>query len=252
MKILVINPFATGKYDDVVASVCNKVRRADTELKVEHLNIGLPFIRHRYFKSLIIPEIVERCIVAEKTGFDGVFVSCCFEPGVEEAREVVDIPVVGGSAPPVYIVRQLGQRFGFITDTGLANTITYEVFKQNKLDDECTSIQAVEIGVEDIAKNPAPLQEKVIQVIRQLMAEGADSVIIGCTIVAAFFDYENIPDDLKGVPIIDANVAAIKTVETLAELRIKANITVSRKVYVKPQDVEEKAFHLMRDKFGTR
>lgn len=250
MKLLIINPFATDKYDSAVQTVCENVRRTDTELKIEHLAKGLPFIRHRYFKSLIIPEIVERCMRAEKEGFDGVFVACCFEPGVKEAREVVDIPVVGGSAPPVYIARQLGHRFGFITDTEPANTLTYELFRENKLDPECISMKAIDMGVEVIGREPLSIQEKVIGVIRQLVAEGADTVIIGCTIVAAFFDYGNVPEELDGIPIIDANVAALKTLETLVELRSKANITVSRKIYVKTQLAEPEAFEEIRKNHG--
>lgn len=252
MKLLIINPFATDKFDRAIQTVCEKVKRTDTELKIEHLSKGLSFIRHRYFKSLIVPEIVERCVRAEYEGFDGVFVSCCFEPGVEEARELVDIPVVGGTVAPVHMARQIGQRFGFITDTDLANTLTYEVFKQKKLDTECTSIRAIEMGVEQISREPKSIQQKVIEVACQQMAEGADSIILGCTVVAAFFDYENVSNDLKGVPIIDANVAALKTLEVLAELRIKTNLMVSRRTYVKVQEAEPEAFHETRKAHGIK
>ena len=110
MKILALNPFATDNYDKAVQSVLEKVRLSDTEICVDHLSRGGSFIRYKYFKSLITPDIIERIIQAERQGYDGVFVSCCFEPGVTEAREVVDIPVVGGAVPAVFLARQLGQR----------------------------------------------------------------------------------------------------------------------------------------------
>ena len=126
MKILVIMPFGTSNYNQTVTNVLKRKN-------ISCLAVDPEFIRYAYFQSLIIPEIVDRIIRAERDGYNGVFVSCCFEPGVREAKEVVDIPVVGGSAPAVFLARQLGQRFGFITDTDRANVITYEVFKQCKL-----------------------------------------------------------------------------------------------------------------------
>lgn len=246
MKLLVINPFATDKYDAAIEMVCNRAKRSDTKIHVEHLDKGLPFIRHGYFKSLIVPEIVEKCILAEQSGFDGIFISCCFEPGVREAREVVDIPVVGGSAPPVFIARQLGHKFGFITDTEFANVLTYEVFKQNKLDMECVGIKAVEMGVEEIQKKPEHNQEHVINTARELVKQGADTIILGCTVVAAFFNYKNVPDDLTGVPIIDSNVAALNTLEMFAGLKSQSNIIVSRKIYPNPREIEPDAFDKIR------
>ena len=71
MKILVINPFATDRYDEVVRGVCERAKRSDTRIDIQHIVRGLPFIRYRYFQALIVPEIVELCICAEKDGFDG-------------------------------------------------------------------------------------------------------------------------------------------------------------------------------------
>jgi Asp/Glu/hydantoin racemase len=102
------------------------------------------------------------------------------------------------------------------------------------------------MGVEQIGKEPKSIQDKVIEVARLQVAEGADSIILGCTIVAAYFDYENVPDDLKGIPILDANVAALKTLEVFAELQITSNITVSRKTYVKTREAEPEAYQHIR------
>lgn len=252
MKLLVINPFGVGSYDDKIKKICNSVARADTEIVVEHNERGIPFIRHAYFQMLMVSDVVERIIQAEKEGFDGVFVSCCFEPGVKEAREVVDIPVVGGSMPSVFLARQLGQKFGFITDTKRADAQTYDLFKQYKLDVEMAGLTSVEMKVEDIAKSPEKNFEQTVKVARKLVADGADVIITGCTVVAAFFSDNEVPDDLKKIPILDANVCAIKTLEMLVDLHQKLGVTVSRHLtYQKPQDIEMEAFKLARKVYGV-
>lgn len=251
MKLLVINPFGTDGYDQKVSEVIENVIRDDTTIVVENLEKGPPFIRHAYFQSLIVPEIVERIYQAEKEGFDGVFVSCCFEPGVKEAKELVDIPVVGGSAPSVFLARQLGQRFAFLTDTPRADAQTYDLFKQNKLDVECVGIKSVNMGVEDIRREPEKSRERVIELVKDLSNQGADVIINGCTILAAYFEKENVPVELQNIPIIDANVGSIKTLEMMVDLHQKYNLTVSRDVYYqKPQELEPEAFEHVRRIYG--
>lgn len=251
MKLLIINPFGVGTYDGKIKKTCRSVVRPDTEIIVEHNKRGIPFIRHAYFQMLMVPDVVERIIQAEKEGFDGVFVSCCFEPGVKEAREVVDIPVVGASMPSVFLARQLGQKFGFITDTKRADAQTYDLFKQHRLDTEMVGLTSVEMKIEDIAKSPERNFDQVVAVSRDLVAKGADVLITGCTVVGAYFSEGKIPEDLKKIPILDANVCAIKTLEMLVDLHQKLGVTVSRNVsYQKPQDVEIDAFNQVRQIYG--
>lgn len=252
MRLLVINPFGVGTYNEKIAEICRKVARPDTEIVVENNKRGIPFIRHAYFQMLMVPDVVERCIQAEKEGFDGVFVSCCFEPGVKEAREVVDIPVVGGSQPGVFLARQLGQKFSFITDTLRADAITYDLFKQYKMDVEMAALDNVGLGVEDVARDPQKNYEKVVEVARNAVKKGADVIITGCTVVSAFFSEYEPPEDLKKIPIIDANVAAIKTLEMMVDLHQKLGLTVSRyNYYQKPQDIEPESFKLAREVYSV-
>ena len=251
MKILVILPFGTDAYNPPVIDILNTARREDTSIVVENLARGPAFIRYAYFQSLIVPDIVDRIILAEKQGFDGVFVSCCFEPGVREAREVVDIPVVGASMPAVFLARQLGQRFGFITDTERANVITYELFKQHKLDVECVGIRSIEMKVEQIRLDPDANQRRVVDIAGDMVRAGADVIINGCTIVAASFQTDRVPETLSGIPFLDTNVTALKTVEMLSDLHRQYGLTVSRRVcYANPRETEPVAFTAVRRQYG--
>ena len=54
-------------------------------------------------------------IKAEAGGADGVFITCFGDPAVPAARELVDIPVVGGFEPAVSTALNLGERFAVVT-----------------------------------------------------------------------------------------------------------------------------------------
>jgi len=251
MKLLVISPFGTGEYDSTIKQVIDKVKRKDTDITVRHLSRGLKFIRHAYFQMLMTPDVVEEIIKAEADGFDGVFVSCCFEPGVKEAREVVDIPVVGGLLPAVFLARQIGQKFGFITDTPRANAQTYDLCKQYKADVELVGIRSVAMNVESIASAPEKNQEKVVEIIGQFIKDGADVIVNGCTIVAAYFSEKDKPKSLANIPVLDSNVCAIKTLEMLVDLQKKIGLSVSRNIYYqKPKIHEPEAFSYARKIYG--
>lgn len=253
MKLLALNPFGTGAFDDAVRDVLGKAKRSDTELVVDHLEKGPTFFRYMYFKSLAIPDIVERVIQAEKQGYHGVYIGCSFDPGVKEAQEVVDIPVVGGLVPAVHLARQLGQRFGFITDTELARVNTYDLFKKDKLDVECVDLRAIEMGIEEVERDPEKNRKRVIEIAQQMVLDGADLIILGCTIVSAFFTRERreLPADLLGIPFLDSNVCSLKTLEMLVDLHEKCGVTVSRRIYyAKPQDGEREAFQRNRRIYG--
>lgn len=251
MKLLVINPFGTDAYNERVYNSVSQVVREDTEIVTENLKRGANFIRHAYFQSLIAPDIADRVYRAEKEGFDGVFVSCIFEPGVKESKELVDIPVVGGSEPNVNIARHLGRKFAFFTDTPRADQITYDLFKERGLDDRCVGITSVNMGIEEIKADPGKSSEKIIELSREAVANGADVIINGCTVLAAFFEKERLPEDLKDVPVIDSNVGSIKALEMMVDLHQKYNLVPSRHVsYQKPEVKEKKVFDQVRKTFG--
>lgn len=253
MKLLALNPFGTDAYDGAVRAVLEKAKRPDTELVVDHLAKGPEFFRYWYFKALATPDIVEHIINAEKQGYQGVYVGCSYEPGVKEAREVVDIPVVGGAVPAVYLARQLGQKFGFITDTELAKVNTYDLFKRYELDVECVAIREVGLGAEEIPRDPEKNWERVIEVTQQMVSDGADVIVLGCTICAAFFTNlrRTPPANLAGIPFLDSNVCSLKTLEMLVDLQERCGVTVSRKAYyAKPQDAEKEAFRRNREIYG--
>ncbi|OGP93765.1 MAG: hypothetical protein A2156_15705 [Deltaproteobacteria bacterium RBG_16_48_10] len=253
MKLLVLNPFGTDMFDGAVRDVLEKAKRPDTELVVDHLAKGPTFFRYMYFKSLAVPDIVERVIQAEKQGYRGAYIGCSFDPGVKEAQEVVDIPVVGGLVPAVHLARQLGQRFGFITDTELARVNTYDLFKKEKLDIECVGLKAIEMGIEEVERDPEKNRERVIEMAQQLVHEGADVIILGCTIVSAFFTRERreLPGKLSGIPFLDSNVCSLKTLEMMVDLHEKCGVTVNRRTYyAQPQKREKEAFNRNRRIYG--
>jgi len=71
------------------------------------------YSKETYLKA--IPKILDLAIEMEKKGKDGIIISCAEDPGVAEAKRVLQIPVVGAGAAVASIA------FGYSTKIGVLN-----------------------------------------------------------------------------------------------------------------------------------
>src|SRR4030042_4398268 len=65
--------------------------------------------RYRYAQFLNTQPMLENVIQAERTGWDAVVLGCFNEPGLHEAREIVDIPVLGLLESSVFLACSYGR-----------------------------------------------------------------------------------------------------------------------------------------------
>jgi Asp/Glu/hydantoin racemase len=71
------------------------------------------------------------------------------------------------------------------------------------------------------------------QCMKVMERDGAEAVVLGCTIVAACYEKAQMDGslDLAPAPIINPNVMAVKVAELLADLRSVGQYRISRRGY---------------------
>ncbi|MGB9867571.1 MAG: aspartate/glutamate racemase family protein, partial [Bacillota bacterium] len=77
--------------------------------------------------STAVPQVVKLARTFRDEGFDAVIVSCAGDPGVAEAQEEVDIPVIGAGRAAASIALSLGGRVGVLGITERAPDAMVEV-----------------------------------------------------------------------------------------------------------------------------
>jgi len=254
-KILVLNPFGTSKYDEILRKVLQPVISSGTYFDVRHLERGPEYFDFSYFKKLAEVDVIESIIKAESEGYDGVFVACAYEPGVKEARELVDIPVVGAAIPPILIASQLGYKCSFFTNSEISIPNIWNLIEINGLKRRCISVKAVNLWLDEIVNYPEKNLESVTKLAREAVLEGAEVIILGCTVVAAYFTHlineKGLPQDLADVTFLDSNVCAIKMLELLVDMYRKTGVKVSRKAYyANPREIKPGDFKKFRMEYG--
>ncbi len=237
MKILFVNPFGTSVYDDLIREVLADAPRSDCRIEVDHLRNCPPDIDYYSFKHLVEERFIERAVDAEGEGYDAVVDGCCYDPGLLESRELVDIPVVGCLEATMHVASMLGHKFAVITDHHKAVPYLENMVKLSGLDSRCTSVRCIEVWIRNIIKEPEIVAPKILEEARKVVQnEKAEVIVLGCTIVASCFDlkFRETPSKID-FTILNPVVVATKVAETMVDLR-RLGASLSRFAYYEKPD----------------
>jgi|TARA_B100000686_G_C16800268_1_gene985431 Asp/Glu/hydantoin racemase len=108
-KILVLNPNGTDIYDQATREVAEPAVSSDTEVVVRNLAGSVPRTAFLPAPSVLMNPLLEAVVQAEKDGFDAIVIACCDDPGLQDAKHLVSIPVTGPMEAAAYTAAPLGR-----------------------------------------------------------------------------------------------------------------------------------------------
>ena len=111
MKILVINPNTSERITQHIRAELERIKRPDTELRVENPSEGRPFISFAYDVAVAAPEVIQMVGRANEAGYDAIVVACFNDPAVSAGKEISHVPVLGIAEVSFHIAALLGHRF---------------------------------------------------------------------------------------------------------------------------------------------
>jgi allantoin racemase len=233
-RICFLNPFGTGAYDAIIEETLTPSLRAGTEIEIRHLSGAPRNIDFFVPKHLAETEVLKEAARAESDDFDAVVIGCCYDPGLTQARELVNIPVVGPLEASASMARMFGHRFAVVTDHSKAVPELEDRIRVYGLEPNCRSVSAIEWYVVDMIEDPAAVARDAYARCKEVIErDGAEVVVLGCTIVAACYEQAILrgAHELTDLAILNPNLMAVKTAELLADLRAAGQYRISRKAY---------------------
>lgn len=223
MRILVLKTYAGRTLE---REHCQKVARPDTQVDFENLEGDFPIthVHHRYFRYKAIDHVIERVLRAEEAGYDGVCLACGADPGLYEARELVDIPVVGTFEASGHIACQMGHRFSVVTTVSYAAPQMRELAWLYGFGDKLASIRTLNIPGRELYvdfTSPESVVRRINEVARQCVVEdGAEVILLTATLAGTMFtSATSSPITEIGAPLIDALPVAFKMTELMVDLQ---------------------------------
>src|SRR5690606_12927052 len=72
------------------------------------------YITYNYLQNLHKEQFIRNALIAEKAGYDAVFIGTIPDVGLIEARALVDIPVIGYGQASMHMASMLGTKIGIV------------------------------------------------------------------------------------------------------------------------------------------
>jgi allantoin racemase len=235
MKILVVANSTSSKNIGIKKEALQSVARPDTIVEIQGLrarNPTLPESTEYYNRRMLyVPKIVEAVREAEHEGYDAVLLDCFLNPGLEEAREAVKIPVVGAGQASMLLASTLGHSFAVVSTISNGIVPAKDLAKLYGVYDKVVSWRSAEISVQEMHKIS---EDEIIEAIfkeakEAVERDGAEVVVLGCSGIPSIDLQEKL-----GVPVIDSGIVGFKTAELMADLYLKVGLTHSKKIAYSP------------------
>lgn len=193
-------------------------------------------LRSRWVEHLLATQLIKNAVTAEAEGFDAVSVSCFFDPGLEEARELVSIPIVSACETSLTVAMGMGHSAIITALDSHQAAALHRVVKRHGLTDRVKAIVHLSPAVTDLEIEAGiPVDELVRrheQAISALDISGPTALIPGEGVLNATLSSAGI-QSIAGLPVIDSFASVVAHAEML--VRLGATTGVGRR-HNPPQD----------------
>jgi allantoin racemase len=238
MRIRIVVPIISSVFNDELRKEAAQFKAPDTVVDVVNIDRGPASIESHYDEVVASGPIVDAVVEAEKDGADGVFIDCFGDPGVDAARELVDIPVVGGFQPAALAAMLLARRWSVVTVLKNVLPMIGDLARKMGVGGSLASVRDIHTPVLEL-QDKKLLHERLLREIGKAVEhDGAEAVVLGCTGMMGLARSlaESMAKKGLPVPVVDPTAAAIGFLELLA----RGGLSQSRLAYMRPPDKERR------------
>jgi allantoin racemase len=237
-----------GAYSRALREILQSAKNPETEIEI--YGVAAPgglAEQFRYAESLDAAEVLENARIAAGEGFDAFLIGSMADPGLKEAREAVDIPVVGLGEATFHLAGLIGGKFALVTLEEKSTPYIVENLVQYGFRDRLSGVRRMRVerfrdidqGFDDAAARRRVV-EHFLEAARGNVPGEADLVVTaGSSVIMALLDYADIDETLDGAPILDGLTALVK----LGEMAVKVTRILEGKFTAERVEV---AVELMR------
>jgi Asp/Glu/hydantoin racemase len=188
--------------------------------------------RYRWIQHLTAVQIVKNCMQAEREGYDAVAISCFLDPGLEEARSMVDIPILSACETALATAATFGKRFSLLTIDDAMVPVLAELARRYGHTQHIASITALQPAVTERDLDAAFSGDKakldiVLDQIRGSIAKDTDIIIPAEGVLNSML-VRNGMSEIAGLPVLDSYGALLLSAEMYARLTKKTSLRMSR------------------------
>lgn len=228
MRIALINPNTTASMTRKMAVAAAAAATPSTRIEAVTAAMGPASIEGYYDEALAVPGLLAELRRSEAAGAHAAIIGCFDDTGLDAARAMAAIPVLGLCEAALSLASFIAKRITIVTTDARARVPVEELVARYGMAAK-VRVRAAGIPVLEL-ENPASSAVSTLkaEIVRALDADHAEAIVLGCAGMA------DLADSLQrefGLPVIDGVGAAVRQAEALVSLGLK---TSKRGAYALP------------------
>lgn len=240
-----VSPFRQEVVFGSVMSVIDRVKRSDTEVEIMPTQRGITAWGQwttKYSQNLSNQEIIDTISEAGTKGYDAAIIGISTDAGLQEAKELLPIPVVGLTEAACHFAMIWGETFAIISNAagGASGKTKGMRNRQAQLErynvaHRCVGSEPLDMNQQEYLdqlgakKHDEILSKFEAQAKRLIYDQGAEVIVAGDTVLAmALVEAKMFTIPGTGAVVVDPISSAIKLSETLVDLHKSFGIVRSR------------------------
>ena len=215
MRILVVNSNTTDSVTARIGDAARAAASAGTEIEAVTAPFGLPLIVSRA-DWLVAGPATLAALAARRGQYDAAVIACFGDPGLDAAKELLDVPVLGISEAAFHAACMLGRRFGIVSFTAALRPMFEECLAHHGLTARCAGFRMGPTFAGDPGRVAEERRDLILELCRQsIEQDGAEVVILAGGPLAGLAPVlaPHVP-----VPLVDGTAAAVRLAEALVGL----------------------------------
>lgn len=219
MQVLVINPNTTQSMTRLIEGAARLVASPTTMIDARTSKMGPASIEGYYDEALAVPgllmEIRDGAAMA-----DAVIIACFDDTGLDAARAMASVPVIGICEAAVATAAFIAKRFSVVTTLDRSRVPVEELCRRYGVADRAT-VRAANIAVLSLEDPNSGARDRLrSEIAAAIDEEKAEAIVLGC---AGMADLARTLQLEFGIPVIDGVGAAVKQAEALFALGLSTS-----------------------------
>lgn len=197
-------------------------------------------VHYRVLEYHDTKEVIYNAVKAQQAGYDAFLIGNISDAGIREAREMVDIPVLGLAETSMHFACMMGATYGLVTISEKWTPRIIENARRYGLERQLVGVEAMQTSPLELKqgfvdkKQRENILAQFMAAADKLLAQGAEVILPAGGDIIVFLADEGI-HEIRGAPILNGILELIKMAETAVKLKALTGRFTSRRLgYARP------------------
>ncbi|WP_454140829.1 aspartate/glutamate racemase family protein [Microbacterium lacticum] len=229
MRITLINPNTSRAMTAKIAAAAREAAGPDVVIDAVCPETGAAAIESHVDEVLAAAAVVDLVQQDQQAGGSDAYVIACFgDPGLDAARELVDVPVIGIAEAAMHAATLAGRTFAVVTTLSRTLGRARDLVARYGMRDAAVWLTAAEIPVLELEDTGSEAAASIARLCHEAVRREADVIVLGC---AGMADLCCMLTATAGVPVVDGVASAVGLATAMVRMGLK---TSKRSEYASP------------------